>query len=44
MNKKRRNTIISTVAIVLVLAASGAAVINMYGFDNLIAMFTSLFS
>lgn len=38
MNKRKRNTIIAISAITLVLITSCATVINIFGFDNLVAM------
>ena len=38
MNKRRRNAVIAIAAIFLVLITSGAAVVNMFGFDNIVAM------
>ena len=38
MDKQRRNTIITAAAITLVLITSGAAAVNMLGFDNITAM------
>lgn len=42
MNKKKRNTVIAVVSIILVLAASAAAGVNYIGLDNLMAMIGSL--